>query len=196
MFERISLIIVLTISGLMSGCGQDTGTGDTMLVVDLAAVARAMGKDDEMSAMLDQARQVLNEQLIQIGGDLEQQVQDKKTELEKSAKGKTGDDQQQELVEFTRKANLQLQQTREVARQKAVTFRDKLVQEFRKEVMDVAIDIARDKGAVSVSIAGNHLLWHDSSIDITDEVIGTLRAAMPKQNREATTEAEVEAGQE
>ena len=180
MFTRFVTTLILFITAAIAGCSSSEPVSGS-LVVDLTAVARALGKDDEMSSMLDQARKQLNDQLLQIGVDLEQQVQDKKTALAEANEGKTSTEQDQELADFTRKANLQLQQTREVARQKAVSFRDKLVIDFRKEVMDVAAEIARERGAVRVTVAGAHLLWHESTIDITDEVIGAMRAAASEE---------------
>jgi len=75
-----------------------------------------------------------------------------------------------------------MKKTQQLANQKAITYRDKLVSEFRSEVMAVAESIALQQHAEAVYVAGNNLLWHSSNIDITDEVIGLMRA----QEKEVT----------
>lgn len=170
----------------LSACNETSK--NTELVVDLAAVARALGRDDVMTQKLDQARNTLNTQLLKIGEDLEQQLKQKKDELEKASK-KDKPAGEKELGEMTRKANAQLKQTQQLARQKASTFRDKLIQDFREEVMDAAGGIAENRGASSVVAAGAHLLWYDSRNDITDEVIGVMRDSA-KQPAEPKKESE------
>jgi Skp family chaperone for outer membrane proteins len=158
-----------------SACNYDASQTNTALIVDLPAVARALGRDEVMTQKLEQARQQLSEQLVQIGADLEKQLKDKETDFGKSS-DENKEESRKQLDQLVQQANIQLKKIRELANQKAISYRDKLVSEFRNEVMQVAEDIAQQHQAVAVYVAGSNLLWYSSTIDITDEVIGVMRA--------------------
>lgn len=179
------LIAVFVIAG--AGCDSGGLTQGRTLVVDLLSVARALGRDESMTRQMEQARKQLNDQLTRIGNELEQKLREKETELSGSPDAKKEESKKQ-LEELTLQANLQLRQTRQLANRKALLFRDSLVEEFRNEVMTVAGRIARERGAAAILAADSELLWYSSDIDITDEVIGVLRA------RKAQTDIESETG--
>ena len=166
----IPLLIIVT-----AGC-KDTSNTSASLVIDLTAVARELGRDEVMNAQFEQARQQLNSQLVQISADLEKQLQEKKDELDKAPKNKK-EESQKEIELLTQQANLQLRKTQQLANQKAIQYRDQLLADFKKDVMVVAEQIAEKRNAVTILTAGSDLFWYASTIDITDEVIGKMRAA-------------------
>ncbi len=186
---RIILTILLT--AILSGCyTPDTSNlSKQPLVIDITAVARALGRDKDINSKLEEARVSLNTQLSQIGSSLENQLQEKKTELEASSKGKKSEEiikSEQELQQLTLQAQLKLKQTQQLAEQKASIFRAQLLNEFRQEVAAVAQTVAEKRGAVTVLAINADYLWYASSIDITDEVIGLMRA-QPGKIQESTT---------
>jgi Skp family chaperone for outer membrane proteins len=177
-----------------TGCDTNTTQSNMALVVDLQAVARALGRDEEMTQKLEQARQLLSEQLLQIGVDLEKQLKEKETELGRTSKDDK-DESREQLEQLTQQANIQLKKNQQLANQKAISYRDMLVDGFRKEVMTVAESIAHKHQAVAVYVTGSNLLWYSNTIDITDEVIGSMRAQaneMTKQGNGRSIESAAE----
>ena len=183
------LVLVSFLSG--SGCNEiQEGTGSP-LVVDLLAVARALGRDEVMTQKLDLARQQLNDQMSQISEELDKQLKAKESEFEQASK-KNRDKTKMELDQLTLKANLQLRKTQQLANQKAILYRNQLVDEFRYEVMEVAEKIAQQRKASTIITSGSDLLWYASSIDITDEVIGGLRARANIESDHPTSNRAIE----
>ena len=195
---RLFLSIFFTLFILASSaCDSGAPQSGRTLIVDLVAVARALGRDEVMTQKVEQARQLLSEQLVQIGGELEKQLKEKEAELDKSTET-SKEDSRKQLSQLTQQANLQLKKTQQLANQKAVIYRDNLVNEFRNDVMTVAENIAHQQQAVAVYVAGSNLLWYSSSIDITDEVIGLMRAQekdLNEQKQSIEDKAEIKSEQ-
>lgn len=181
------LLLVFAVSALY-GCNSGNSSNSDALVVDVMAVARALGRDEVMQQQLDQARQLLNSQLQQISTDLNAQLKEKQAEItggngkdnsSKHNNSKDNEEVKMKLDALARQASVQLSNTQKIATQKAAEFRDRLVKEFRDEVMRVSQGIAQQRKAEFV-YASSSLLWHASSVDITDEVIGQMRAQQNK----------------
>jgi len=180
------LLLLLSIT-LLSGCyAPDTSAlAKQPLLVDLTVIARALGRDKEINTKLEEARTSLNSQLNQISSSLETQLKEKKSEFDESNKGKKEEAiaaSNQELQQLAVQAQLQLKQKQQLAEQKATIFRAQLLNDFRKEVADVAQQVAKKRGAITVLTVNADYLWYDSSIDITDEVIGIMRS-LPDNNK-------------
>lgn len=188
MFKHMKIVSLLLMAGVITACDQSSINHEA-LVVDVTAVARALGRDQVMQQQLESARQQLAGQLVQISTDLTRQLQEKQQELTENGK-KQDEKTSHQLGELELQANQQLNKSRQLAGQKATEFRNKLVIEFRSEVVSVAAEIAKQKGAAYV-YASNSLLWHTSSVDITDEVIGAMRAMA--SNRQSSSEVDSQA---
>ena len=171
------LLLVFAVSTLY-GCDSGKSSNSDALVVDVMAVARALGRDEVMQQQLDQARQLLNKQLLQISTDLNAQLKEKQAEIT-GGNGKDSEEVKMKLDALARQASVQLSNTQKIATQKAADFRGRLVKEFRDEVMHVSQGIAQQRKAEFVYTSST-LLWYASPVDITDEVIGQMRA---QQNR-------------
>ncbi|MCK4675060.1 MAG: OmpH family outer membrane protein, partial [Gammaproteobacteria bacterium] len=72
-------------------------------------------------------------------------------------------------------ANNQLNQTKQVAIQKAQQLQNSLVAEFRNEVSNISRKIAQKNGFLTVLAINDGLLWADATVDITSEVIAEMR---------------------
>jgi len=189
---KLLLTTLISVFVLASaGCDKNATQSNAALVVDLQTVARALGRDEVMTQKLEQARQLLGDQLLQISANLEKQLKEKETQLAGEAK-EVKDESRQQLEQLTQQANIQLKKTQQLANQKAISYRDKLVDDFKKEVMTVAESIAHKRKAVAVYAADNNLLWYASSIDITDEVIGVMRAQANEMTEQKPEESSVE----
>ncbi len=158
-------------SVFVSGCGSLSGDSE-VVVIDLAAVAKATGQDKAMAEQLEAARRELGTQLAQVAGDLEKQLQVEQTRLG----GAVAASREKEFQQLTAQARQQLADTQALAQQKAQDFQVELAANYRRAVEPVAAEIARSRGAAVVLVADATMLWFDSAADITDEVIADLRA--------------------
>lgn len=192
-FLRASCILVMALA--TGACNLTTGNHPDALVVDIVAVAKALGRDEVMQKQLESTRDQLNQQLASITQDLSSQVKEKKAALGDKPSG----DDEKALEEFTLKASQTLKQTQLLARQKALAYRNSLIEKFHDEVRTQAAAIARQRGASTVLMANESTLWFDPEADITDEVIARMRAeanetAADSSAARTTPSTDVEAG--
>lgn len=167
----------LTVAGiaclaLLAGCEPQGGGRAAVAIIDLDAVARALGRDDVIAQQINIANQQLAGQLGQVATNLQQQVQARRDEYDV-----IGDEAEQELQQLTAVANQRLQQTQQLAQQRSAQFRQAVINSFRNEVTPYAQKIATERGAVAVVTVATPMLWFDANADITDEVIAAMRAA-------------------
>ena len=175
-------LLLLSISILVSGCDKlaDTSAlldksvstvGAKAAVLDLDAVAKALGRDEVTKQQLQEAGQQLQQQLTEFSSGLQAKLNEEKTKLgsEPSA------DERQRLQEQLLAAQRQVQQSQVLARQKAMQFQNQLALQFRNEVRPVAAEIARKQGASTILLA-NTVLWFEAPVDITGAVIDAMRA--------------------
>ena len=158
-------------AAMVAGC-QPQGGAAGVAIIDLDAIARALGRDDVIAQQINVANQQLAGQLGQVATNLQQQVQARREEYEV-----IGDEAEQELQELTAVANQRLQQTQQLAQQRSAQFRQAVINSFRNEVTPYASEIASARGAVAVVTVATPMLWFDAKADITDEVIAAMREA-------------------
>lgn len=156
---------------MLAGCDDWTGRS-SVAVIDLDQVARALGRDDVIAQQINQATQQLSDQLTEVARTLQQELQEERGRYEVM-----GDEAEQELQEKTAAANLRLQQTQQLAQQRAAEFRQAVINNFRAEVQPYASEAAKSRGAKAVITVATPMIWFDSSVDITQDVIARMRAA-------------------
>jgi Skp family chaperone for outer membrane proteins len=177
-------LLLLSVSFLLSACDKfpdpyslldkPAGTGTTgskTAILDIDALAEALGRDEVAKQQLQAAEQQLRQQLTEFSTSLQSKLNEEKAKLgsEPSA------DERQRLQEQLLQAQRQVQQSQLLAREKAAQFQTQLAVQFRKEVRPVAAEIARQRGASTVMPASS-LLWFDTAVDITGAVIDAMRA--------------------
>lgn len=141
-------------------------------VVDLDAVAKAIGKDEEISEQIDAAVQQINERLVEAAQQMQQQLQEEREAL--------GDDPDEEQVARLRQMALQarqnVQNNRTLAELRRDEVRKELIQQFREEARPVAERVAKERGANVVLLANDNVLWYEAAADITGAVITEMRS--------------------
>jgi Skp family chaperone for outer membrane proteins len=146
--------------------------GNRSVVVDLDAVAKAMGWDAVITKRVELATQNLNAQLIQAAENLEKELKQLQADLGASPT-------EPQLARF-QQSKLRVQQTVQSNKTLAEQARDAVRAEqillFRKEIKPVAGLIAGERHAEVVLIANQDVVWYDPAADITGEVISRLRA--------------------
>lgn len=169
-----SIVAVLLLAGsLLAGCDQLKGNAPpSVVVVDLAAVAKATGHDAVMDQQMEVARADLTGQLDRIATQLEDQLQVQRDQLEE--KGDASAEQQ--FQQLTTQARQQYAQNQALANQRAQQYQAELVENFRNVLQPIAAEIASQRGAGAVFTTDASLFWFDPTVDITDEVIGVVRA--------------------
>ena len=181
--HRLPILLLLGSSLFLSACDKLPGSSSptdkparaagthAVAVLDLAAVAKALGRDEVLKQQVQAAGQQLRQQLSEFSTGLQTKLREEQAKL-----GSTPtDDERKQLQQQLLQAQRQVQQSQVLARQKATQFQNQLAMQFRDEIRPVAAQIARDLGASTVAPA-NTLLWFDSSVDITGAVIDAMRA--------------------
>ena len=170
--RQVAVVAAIAFFALLAGCEPQSGSRAAVAIIDLDAIARALGRDDVIAQQINVANQQLAGQLGQVATNLQQQVQAERDKYEV-----IGDEAEQELVQLTAVANQQLQQTQRLAQQRSAEFRTAVINSFRNEVTPYAQEIATQRGVAAVITVATPMLWFDSSADITDEVIAAMRKA-------------------
>lgn len=187
-FRKLLVFSVAAAALAGAGCGPLSGKGD-VVVLDLAAVAKATGQDKVIEEQMAAARETLAAQLLQIAGDLEKQLQSEQSRRG----GAVAAAKEKEFQQLTAQARQQLAQTQALAQQKAQDFQTGLAASYRQAVQPIVAEIARSRGAAVVLVADATMLWFDPATDITAEVIAELRAnpvTFPAQPTTSSTPTE------
>ncbi len=169
--------------------------GPDVAVLDLAAVAKATGQEDEIRIQAEEARNELTKQLQQLAASLEEQL---KAERDKIGINQSETDAQR-LQGLSIQAQQQINAAQAQAQAQASLLEQQLVNDYRDKVEPLAKDIASELGVSIVVTADANVVWFDPAVDITDEVIAAWRAApaeedvpevIPEVAPEAAPEAE------
>ena len=141
------------------------------VIVDLDAVSKASGQDE-----------IISEKMKAVNADLTLQLGDIVTSFNKQLadqKKKFGVDisieEQQKLQEMLIKANQLLAQKQTEANLKAQQYKEGLIKKWRDKIQPLVKAIADKKHATVVLVKSSSVMWFDSAIDITDEMIASLR---------------------
>lgn len=183
MLKRNIYLFVAFIFASLTAC--DSFQSPNTVVLDLDAIANATGQAAIIKQQVEAANKDLNSQLKTISVKLNDQLVAEKKKIGKKA---TKNDQLN-LEQLTLQANQKMQQAKAVASQKSQQYKALLIQKLRLEVAPIAENIARERGADIVITSNNSMLWFNSEIDITDEVIGVMRANPTPANTEAADSA-------
>ena len=151
------------------------------VVVDLDAVAKALGVDEAMAKQLKAFTENVNQQVGKIGQKLKADVAAKQEALGEEPT----DEQRKELATLANEANRKFVSAQQEGRLRVTQARGQLVNQFREQVATVAKGIAEQRGATTVVSAGAQVLWFDPATDITGDVIDALR----KKQAEARAKA-------
>jgi Skp family chaperone for outer membrane proteins len=170
------LLRVLGIAALalgLSACEPTTPAVGGVAVIDLDAVAKAVGRD-----------QVIAEQVESFARAEGVKLQDLKAELEQKVSGATAalgedasDEAKQSVNTLAVEARNQLVRELGQARQSAQDMRTRLVREFAIEVQPIASRVAQERGFGLVMVKQPAMLAVTAEVDITGAVIDQLKAS-------------------
>jgi len=179
--------IAITLTALLLISCKPSGFSNQVAVVDLNLIAKTLGRDDLIVKNVRSANDKLNQQLEKIAADLRQQLDKEKSKLG----DKPSKEEEQQFAQLVQKANNQLNQTKQVAIQKSQQLQNSLIVEFRNEVGRVSREIAQQNGYLTVLALNDSLLWADTTVDITNEVITEMRYSIYRKSAENEDSAAV-----
>lgn len=188
----LSIAILVTV--ISCGCrppaaehsGQEHDRdGAPNLVVDIEAVAKAMGWDTIIVTQVELATRDLNAQLLKAAESMQKELKTQQAAL--------GANPTKEQLAAFQRAQVRVQQNIEnnklIAQQARDSVRNKQVLNFRQKIKPVAARIGQERGAKVVSVANEDVIWFDGSADITGDVIAALRSDAAEQAAVETSDA-------
>ena len=181
-FFKVVLTSLFLVAAFLTGCTQSQDT-DTLAVavIDLEAVATAIGQYVVIEEKMEEAREDLNSQLEEMATRLEANLEEEKAKLGASA----GPAQQEAFEQVQLEAQQQFAQAQSEAQREIQQYQSGLVNEFHQQIKPVVAQIAAKYGARITLLADPTALWFDESAEITEEVIAVLLA----QNEDGPIEA-------
>ena len=132
---------------------------------------KRQGQDDVIENQMKAVNADLTLQLGEIVTGFNKQLADQK----KKFGADINVDEQQKLQEMLIKANQLLAQKQTEANLKAQQHKEGLIKTWRDKIQPLVKSIAAKKGATVVLVQSSSVMWFDSEIDITGEVIAALR---------------------
>ena len=175
--KMIKMMVGLISIALISGCMQSMNKADapvnmnSTVMVDLNVVSKATGQDDIINNNMKAVNADLTLQLGEIVTSFNKQLADEKKKFGE----KITVEEQQKLQEMLIKANQSLAQKQTEANTKAQQHKQGLINAWREKIQPIIKLIADSKKAKVVLVQSPSIMWFDSTIDITDEVIAALR---------------------
>lgn len=145
----------------------------TVAIIDLAQVAKELGKADEITKTIQDKQKELEATLKDLRTRLNTEIGDKV-----KAFGPTPtEEQKKEVVKAQMMAQKRVQDATNAAKRKVTELQNNLMQSFRKEVGPVAMQIAKARGIGVVMIQSPSILAFDKATDISNDVITTMKPA-------------------
>ncbi|RPI80273.1 MAG: OmpH family outer membrane protein, partial [Planctomycetaceae bacterium] len=171
---------------LAAGCtnqGTAPATGQTnpaasggVGVVDLDAVAKALGRDLEMEADAEKKLGQYTTELGSLQTALNRQLQEKMAEVGESP----SDDERRQLLQTQRKLDNQFRESKSMAERKLVSYKQKLIDQFREETKPAIREVASRRGlSIVIPKSPALLLTVSAEVDLTDAVVLQMQAASP-----------------
>ncbi len=167
--KTASIVVLAALA--IAACDRLSG-GPSMVVVDLAAVAKATDQDAAMQKQMDDGRSELTAQLQEIAANLEKELNEERDKLGDSPT----EEEQQSLQQKITQAQQQYSQTQAAAQQQVQQFEAGVVLQYRESLQPILREIAAAHGATVVRVTDPSLLWFDPKVDITADVIAAVRA--------------------
>lgn len=187
LFTAVSLIAVgCAPQGAANPSASVTQSSGGVGVVDLDAVAKALGRDMEMSHEAEQKIAQLNSELTSLQEALNRQFSDQREELGEDL----SDDQKRQLLLSKNKLETQFRDKKTLAERRFAKYKLELVAQFREETKPVLKAVAASRG-LSIVIPKNDalLLTVAAEVDLTDAVVLELRKLTPAKATAESTPA-------
>ena len=169
MIRMMSIIALAVLVAGITGCDQ--GAAGKVAIIDMGRVARAIGRDKQMSGQHRQFQQQIGMKVQQ----LEQRLSKQYDDLKKKFGEKPTDEQKKQLAEERSAVQQRVNSARQSAARENQRIQYELWNNFRNDVVPHAEQAALDAGLSVVMVRtpgpNDDFLTFDKNIDITDAVI-------------------------
>ena len=172
------LLIPFLLAG--AGCNQQTSnaaetdiaTAGRVAIINLDAIAKALGRDRVILASIQQHNQQAVAKLQNIKAGLNEQIKGLQAEIEESEAGEDNE----KLGAMVRNAQQRLKKEVGAAQQNSARIQAELIRKFREEVIPFARRAALNRGMSVVMLKQANILHYDPGTDITNAVIDDMQA--------------------
>ncbi|MFM8584762.1 MAG: OmpH family outer membrane protein [Planctomycetaceae bacterium] len=165
----------------LCGCGRSpapTTTSGGVGVVDLDAVAKALGRDTQMQQSAGRKVAELTREITDLQAAMNRRLVQENEQLEEeTGGGKPAANAQKELLQTRAKMVQKLREKKAEADRLLAQHRASLIAEFREETRPVLRESADQRG-LSIVIPKNEvlLLTVNPAVDLTDAVVARLKS--------------------
>ena len=162
---RPAFILLVLIAALSMGCNRQPPKPQAV-VINVEAVVKATGIDEQLKARMEAMKQQLSQEMKELSEMLNKEIEDKNAAL-----GDSPSQEDQKAMQtlrgqaFTKMRQVQTEGNKRIAKETS-----EVRQSYLDEIMSVAADVAREKGA-SVVLKAAAVFWSEGTVDITDQVI-------------------------
>jgi len=171
----------------------ETGPTTRVAVVDLDAVAKAVGRDEAINRQVKSATEQINERLREAARQMQEELD---AERERLGGESMEEEARARMEKLTARARQGLRNNRATAEMRRNQIRTALINRFREEIRPIAERVARERGAEVVLTTQPGLLWFDSGVDMTGAVITEFRAHPPDKSPQTSDRGNGEAAEE
>ncbi|MCA9229523.1 MAG: OmpH family outer membrane protein [Planctomycetales bacterium] len=178
--SRLCTVLLFFTPCLLVGCGQQSGgsTGN-VAVVDLDKVANQLGLGKQWAAELTAKQSSVNQQLTGFQQQLNQQLQQKRSQVTAGAEEPLPESQQVQLVSYQEELNEKLRLAQAEAKKHLQGERSRIIQTYRRQAEQISSQVAREKGFdVVLTKNDSVVLTFAPTADITQEVAEQLKLAL------------------
>jgi len=157
-------------------------------VVDMNSAAKQLGKVEEVTEQLRQRHEVLKARL--------EGLQESYAEEYRQAEALYGDgrtiEQTQRLAALQHKLKLEWENALKISGEDIETFKTELLVDFRKEIGNIVMVVAKEEGFHVVFDSGNTaVLAFTDQVDLTAKVVERYRQLKAEKNNEKVDSVEV-----
>lgn len=171
-----SLTACLLVGSMLffSGCDQANSQvqppAGRVAIIDLDKIAKAVGKDTEISEEIRRGEQERLEQIKKMREDLTEQVDSLRAQISEDASEK----QRRRVAQAMVNANRQMSDAVNYSKQATQRARIQLIGQFRRIVEPLARQVAKERGMSIVMVKQPGIIFYDPETDISNSVIDAL----------------------
>ena len=172
----VTMSISVILISMLTACASGEVQTGRVAVIDLDVIAVATGKSEVIRDALTELVKQRESEITTLKGVLAAKVDAEKAKLGK----KPSTQEQQSFNDTVNKARQELSKRVASAKQETQKFKLKLIDDFKQEILPVAVKIATKKNFSVVLLKGPNLFYVEAGADITQAVIAELNVKVDK----------------
>ncbi|MCC7406938.1 MAG: OmpH family outer membrane protein [Phycisphaeraceae bacterium] len=164
----------------MAGCGQAgaqdaSSGGGGVAVVDLDALAKAIGRDVALQQEAQAQAEALNKEMREQAEHLSQTYTPQLQQMAQSFGPNPTPEQRQKLAAVQQQAAAEVEKLKMEVLERRNKIRSDIIAKFRAEILPAAQQVAAAQGLKVVLVKGDQILLFDTAVDITSAIAQQVR---------------------